>query len=75
MGFVVDKEVLRQVFSEYFGLPFPSSFHQITHTHLSSRPGTMGQYWPTYQVDCLSPTVCVKKITELKKRPGPNNGL
>jgi hypothetical protein len=43
MGFVVDKEVLRQVFSEYFGLLFPSKFHQMLHTHPSSGAGTIGQ--------------------------------
>jgi hypothetical protein len=29
VGFVVDKVALRQVFSEYFGFPCQSSFHQI----------------------------------------------
>jgi hypothetical protein len=33
MGFVVDKVVLGQVFSEYFGFPCQSSFHQILHPH------------------------------------------
>jgi hypothetical protein len=28
VGFVVDKLALGQVFSEYFGFPCPSSFHQ-----------------------------------------------
>jgi hypothetical protein len=27
--FVVDKVVLGQVFSEYFGFPYQSSFHQL----------------------------------------------
>jgi hypothetical protein len=33
MGFVVDKVALGQVFSEYFGYPCESSFHQILHHH------------------------------------------
>jgi hypothetical protein len=31
--FVVDKVALGQVFSEYFGFPCQSSFHQILHHH------------------------------------------
>jgi hypothetical protein len=37
VGFVVDKVSLGQVFSEYFGFPFQSSFHQILHHH--NHPG------------------------------------
>jgi hypothetical protein len=33
VGFVVEKVVLGQVFSEYFGFPYQSSFHQILHHH------------------------------------------
>jgi hypothetical protein len=29
VGFVVDKAALGQVFSEYFGFPCQSSFHQL----------------------------------------------
>jgi hypothetical protein len=44
LGFVVDKVVLGQVFSEYFGFPCQSSFHRLLHTHhLSSGAGTTGQ--------------------------------
>jgi hypothetical protein len=35
--FVVDKVVLRQVSSEYFGFPCRSSIHQILHHHI--QPG------------------------------------
>jgi hypothetical protein len=35
--FVVDRVALRQVFSEYFGFPCQSSFHQILHHH--NHPG------------------------------------
>jgi hypothetical protein len=31
VGFVVDKAALGQVFSEYFGFPCQSSFHQFPH--------------------------------------------
>jgi hypothetical protein len=36
VGFVVDKAVLGQVFSEYFRFPCPPSFHQFLqhHNHL-----------------------------------------
>jgi hypothetical protein len=50
VGFVVDKVALRQVFSEYFGLPRQFSFHRLLHNHhhhhhhqLSSAVGTIGQ--------------------------------
>jgi hypothetical protein len=37
MEFVVDEVALGQVFSEYFGFPCQSSFHQILHRH--NHPG------------------------------------
>jgi hypothetical protein len=37
VGFVVDKVALGQVFSEYFGFPCQSLFHQICHHH--NHPG------------------------------------
>jgi hypothetical protein len=37
VGFVVDKMALGQIFSEYFGFPCQSSFHQILHSH--NHPG------------------------------------
>jgi hypothetical protein len=45
VGFVVDKVALGQVFSEYFGFPCQSSFHQFLHNHhnLTSGAGTIGQ--------------------------------
>jgi hypothetical protein len=45
VGFVVDKVALGQVFSEYFGFPCQSSFHQFLHNHhhLSPGAGTIGQ--------------------------------
>jgi hypothetical protein len=33
VGFAVEKVTLGQVFSEYFGFPCQSSFHQILHPH------------------------------------------
>jgi hypothetical protein len=47
---------LGQVFSEYFGFPCQSLFHQLlqNHPHLSSGAGTIGQKWPQYKG--LSPT-------------------
>jgi hypothetical protein len=43
VGFVVDRVVLGQVSSEYFGFPYRFSFHQLLHTRLSSGAGTIGQ--------------------------------
>jgi hypothetical protein len=37
VGFVVDKVALGQIFSECFGFPCQSSFHQILHHH--NHPG------------------------------------
>jgi hypothetical protein len=34
VGFVVDKVALGQVFSEYFGFPCQSSFHQLLYNPL-----------------------------------------
>jgi hypothetical protein len=43
-GYVVDKVALGQVFSNYFGFPCQSSFHQLVHTHhLSSGASAIGQ--------------------------------
>jgi hypothetical protein len=55
--FVVDKVALGKVFSEYFGFPCQSSFHQLLHEHphLSSGACTTGQKWPQYQVDLVPP--------------------
>jgi hypothetical protein len=57
VGFVVDKVALGQDFSEYFGFPCQSSFHRLLHNyhHRSFGAGTIGQQWPTYQVDSVSP--------------------
>jgi hypothetical protein len=57
VGFVVDKVELGQVFSEYFGFPCQSSFHQLLHNHphLSSGACTIGQMWPQYLVDLVPP--------------------
>jgi hypothetical protein len=33
LEFVVEKVALGQVFSEYFGFPCQSSFHQLLHNH------------------------------------------
>jgi hypothetical protein len=45
VGFVVDKVALEQAFSEFFGSPCQSSFHQLLHNHyhLSFGAGRIGQ--------------------------------
>jgi hypothetical protein len=68
--FVVDKVALGQVFSEYFGLPCQSLFHQLLHNHLhlSSGAGTIGQKWPQYKG--LSPTpLAINILQQLILRP------
>jgi hypothetical protein len=54
----------RQFSSEYFGFLCHFSFHQILHTYISSRTGTIGQLVADvgYQVDSVSP-----HPTKLKK--------
>jgi hypothetical protein len=37
VGFVVDKVAVGQIFSEYFGFSYQSSFHQFLHHH--NHPG------------------------------------
>jgi hypothetical protein len=37
VGFVVDKAALELIFSEYFGIPSQSSFHQFLNHH--NHPG------------------------------------
>jgi hypothetical protein len=41
LGFVVDKAALGQVFSEYFGFSFQSSFQQFLYHH--NHPGLAQQ--------------------------------
>jgi hypothetical protein len=41
VGFVVDKVALGQVFSEYFGFPCQSSFHQLLHNMTRPRTQTV----------------------------------
>jgi hypothetical protein len=55
VGFVVNKEVLEQVFSEYFGFPF-RSFHRLVHTHHNqfSAAATIVKQWPTHQEHSVS---------------------
>jgi hypothetical protein len=65
VGIVVDKVALGQVFSEYFGFPCQSSFHQLhhNHPHLSSGAGTISQKYPQYKG--LSPTpLAITKIID-----------
>jgi hypothetical protein len=38
MGFVVDKVVLGQVFSESFGFPCQYTFHLLLHNHVEYHP-------------------------------------
>jgi hypothetical protein len=67
VGFVLDKVVLGQVFSEYFGFPCQSSFHRLLHTHhLSSGAGTIGQTIVTVPSELTHPTRNTKIIRNSK---------
>jgi hypothetical protein len=65
----VDKVALGQVFSEYFGFPCQSSFHQLLHNHphLSSGAGTIGQKWPQYKGLSPTPLAIEKGVYGAKK--------
>jgi hypothetical protein len=66
VGFVVEKVALGQVFSEYFGFPCQSSFHQVLHNHphLSSGAGTIGQKWPQYNGLNPTPLAIINNISQ-----------
>jgi hypothetical protein len=58
VGFVVDKVALGHFFSEYFGFPCQSSFHQFLYNHHNlSGAGTIGQSGRSTQ----NPTAQIKK--------------
>jgi hypothetical protein len=61
---VVDKVAPGHVFSEYFGFPCQSSFHQLlhNHTHLSSGAGTICQKWPQYKGLSVTPLAIKKAV-------------
>jgi hypothetical protein len=71
VGFVVDKVALGQVFSEYFGFPCQSSFHQLfhNHPHLSSGVGTIGQKWAQYKGLSPTPLAIINKNEMPKYKP------
>jgi hypothetical protein len=67
VGFVVDKVALGKVFSEYFGFPCQSSFHQFLHNHHHlSVAGTIGR-------STQNPTAQIKK-KNLFVNSFPSNG-
>jgi hypothetical protein len=71
VGFVVDKMALEQVFSEYFGFPCKSSFHQLLHNHphLSHGAGTIGQKWPQYKGLVPTPLAIKKTLASFVSVP------
>jgi hypothetical protein len=64
VGFVVDKVALGRVFSEYFGFPCQSSFHQILHHHNHLGQAKQANQWLPCQVD---PVGLHPPLSELKK--------
>jgi hypothetical protein len=68
VGFVVDKVALGQVFSEYFGFPCQTSFHQIFHHH--NHPGRYNRPFSGRRAEWtqfgLHPPLCeLKKIINI----------
>jgi hypothetical protein len=60
VGFVVDKVALGQVFSEHFGFPCQSSFHQFLHNDtITYHPGLVQQ--ASSGRSTQSPTAQIKK--------------
>jgi hypothetical protein len=73
-GFVVDKVILGQVFSQYFGFPCQFSFHRLfhIHRHLSSGTGTVGQLVADVQSGLsLAPLQKLKTIIKIYFVTGP----
>jgi hypothetical protein len=67
VGFMVDKAALEQVFSEYFGFPCQSSFHQFLHHHNHPGLAQWAYWWPQCRVDPIGlhpppATIPIKKI-------------
>jgi hypothetical protein len=61
VGFLVDKAVLGQVFSEYFGFTCQLSLHQFLHHHNHPIGGSSAEWT---QLDSAPPTIPIKKITK-----------
>jgi hypothetical protein len=51
VGFVMDKVALEQVFSEYFGFPCQSFFHQILHHYNHQGHVQLANWWPKCRVE------------------------
>jgi hypothetical protein len=66
VGFVVDKMALGQVFSEYFGFPCQSSFHQLLHNHLIYHLGLYSRPEVAAVPGDVSPTPWKKKKLRVK---------
>jgi hypothetical protein len=72
VGFVVDRVIVGQVFSEYFGFPCQFSFHQLLLTHLSSGAHTIDHlvadvpsglsFTPPHEINKEIKYYCVHKI-------------
>jgi hypothetical protein len=62
---VVDKVALGRVFSEYFGFPCQSSFHQILHHHDHLGQATMGQSVATV---LSGPSLTPSTTKQIKKK-------
>jgi hypothetical protein len=61
VGFVVNKAAVGQVFSEYFGFPCESSFHQLLHHHNRI---TITQGWHTRPIGgCCGYIGCIARIS------------
>jgi hypothetical protein len=61
VGFEVDKVALGQVFSEYFGFPCQSSFHQLLHNNPHHHLGLCNRPEVAAVPGDVSPTPLKKK--------------
>jgi hypothetical protein len=87
VGFVVDKVVMGQVFSEYFGFPCQFSFHRLFHTHhhQPSGAGTTGRIVAHIPSDSphsqeiilyiIMTNYLLKTVTDLDLRRLPSGGI
>jgi hypothetical protein len=68
VGFVVDRVVLGQVFSEYFGFPCQSSFHQFLHHHDHPAWAQWSYWWTKWTQLDSNPLFELKKTVRLNYR-------
>jgi hypothetical protein len=71
VGFVVDKVVLGQVFSQYFGFSCQFSFHRLLHIH-HHHPGLVKETFVAYYM-CREPTTIFRFLLSPYSLTGTGN--